>query len=155
MMTLLNGAADLSNTSLLYIHRSDKPDHAYPTTSRNGLHELAEYMHSATLSGVARDTVATAWTLVAPQWLQHQNRIRALERGMKEVRQINRKASNQTNNNCRHLAYRSTKNVPPNSTTCRVTINGNTLLSQSKRNTTPKLSRSRCARSRRQFRRPI
>lgn len=81
-MAILTGSADLPLNALVKFGR---PPHATACSRGNVLYELADYIRSATLSNVANDTANTAWGMLAPLWFQRQQRIRKLERMMKEV----------------------------------------------------------------------
>lgn len=81
-MALLNGAADLPTDALSVFRRPEAAANSNPSSV---LLDIAAYIRSATLSTAAHDTARTAWTLVAPVWLQRQRRIRLLEQMMKEV----------------------------------------------------------------------
>lgn len=81
-MAFLNGTADLPTNAFSTFRR---PAPAKGCSSNNVLYDLADYVRSATLSGVAQDAAGSAWSLLAPIWLQRQQRIRLLEKMMKEV----------------------------------------------------------------------
>lgn len=81
-MAFLNGAADLPLNGVYCFQRLEK---ATGGSRNNVLHDLADYIRSATLSSVAHDTAGSAWALLAPVWLKRQQRIGVLEKMMKEV----------------------------------------------------------------------
>ena len=81
-MAFLNGIADLPTNALFQFHRQQQ---ATECSRSNALYHLADYIRSATLSDVAYDTAGTGWGMLAPVWLQRQQRIRLLEKMMKEV----------------------------------------------------------------------
>lgn len=81
-MAFLNGIADLPTDARSAFRR---PGHATAFSRSNALYQLADYIRSASLSDVAHDTAGTAWGLLAPVWLQRQQRIRLLEKMMNEV----------------------------------------------------------------------
>lgn len=81
-MAFLNGIADLPTSPLFRFHNQEE---ARECTRGNALYDLADYIRSATLSDVAHDAADTAWGILAPVWLQRQQRIRLVEKMMKEV----------------------------------------------------------------------
>jgi hypothetical protein len=81
-MTFLNVTVDLPANALT---RFQRPENATGCSHNNVLHNLADYIRSASLSGIANDTAGSAWSLLAPVWLQRQQRIRLLGKIMKEV----------------------------------------------------------------------
>jgi hypothetical protein len=81
-MAFLNGTADLPTIALT---RFGRLEDATAYSGRNVLYDLADYIRTSTLSDVAHDTASSAWGSLAPVWLQRQQRIRLLEKMMKEV----------------------------------------------------------------------
>jgi hypothetical protein len=81
-MAFLNGSADLPTFALT---RFARPEESTTCSGRNVLYDLADYIRTSTLSDVAHDTVSCAWASLAPVWLRRQQRIRLLEKMMKEV----------------------------------------------------------------------
>jgi hypothetical protein len=81
-MAFLNGIADLPTNAFSSFPR---PEHGTACNRSNVLYHLADYIRSATLSGVVHDTAGTAWGLLAPVWLQRQQRVKLLEKMMNEV----------------------------------------------------------------------
>lgn len=81
-MTVLHGSADLPTNAFSVCRR---PEYATWHSRNNVLYSLADYIRSATLSSIAHDTAGTAWDMLAPVWLQRQQRIRLLEKMMDEV----------------------------------------------------------------------
>lgn len=81
-MAFLNGTADLP---LSAFSRFQRPENVEEDCHDNVLYDLADYIRSATLSSVAHDTAGSAWGMFAPVWLKRQQRIRVLEKMMKEV----------------------------------------------------------------------
>ena len=81
-MAFLNGTADLP---LNAFSRFQRPENATEYSHNNVLYDLADYIRPATLSSVAHDAAGSAWGMFAPVWLKRQQRIRVLEKMMKEV----------------------------------------------------------------------
>ncbi len=81
-MAFMNGTADLPT---IVFSRFQRPAPATGCSRSNVLYDLADYIRSATLSSVAHDTADSAWGLLAPVWLQRQQRIRLLGKMMQEV----------------------------------------------------------------------
>ncbi|KAF7502228.1 hypothetical protein GJ744_006426 [Endocarpon pusillum] len=84
-MAFLNGTADLPLNAFC---RFQRPENAEEYCRDNVLYDLADYIRSATLSSVAHDTAGSAWGMFAPVWLKRQQRIRVLEKMMKEARDL-------------------------------------------------------------------
>lgn len=81
-MAFLNGTIDLPTNAFT---RFKRPEDAILSTHSNVLYDLADYIRSASLSSVAQDTAGSVWDILAPIWLQKQQRIRQLLKMMKEV----------------------------------------------------------------------
>jgi hypothetical protein len=81
-MAFLNGTSDLPTDLFTHFHR---PNDATLPSRDNVLYELADYIRTASLSSVANDTAISAWGMLAPVWLQRQQRVRLLEKLMSEV----------------------------------------------------------------------
>ena len=83
-MAFLNGTADLPTTAL---SRFQTPQHAPGESRGNVLHDLADYIRSATFSDVAHEAATSVCGILVPVWLQRYRRIKLLEKMMKEVKQ--------------------------------------------------------------------
>ncbi len=81
-MAFLNTVADLPFNGFSSFQR---PEKVTGCSRSNVLHDLADYIRSATLSSAAHDAAGSAWGMLAPVWLKRQQRIRVLEKMMKEV----------------------------------------------------------------------
>jgi len=123
-MAFLNGTADLPTFALT---RFGRPAEVTTCSGRNVLYDLADYIRTSTLSDVAHDTVSSAWGSLAPVWLRRQQRIRLLEKMMKEVDDLFSTCVLESFADVirRQQALRATKHAQSNLTNCKVTTNGN------------------------------
>jgi hypothetical protein len=123
-MAFLNGTADIPTFALTHFGR---PEEATACSGRNVLYDLADYIRTSTLSDVAHDTVSSAWGSLAPVWLRRQQRIRLLEKMMKEVDIWSSifVLKSFTDVIRRQQALRATKHAQSNSMNYKVTTNGN------------------------------
>ena len=81
-MAFLPATADLPTNAFTTFQG---PGQANVCSRSNVLYDLADYIRSATLPSLAHDTACSAWAMLAPVWLQRQQRIKQLEKMMKEV----------------------------------------------------------------------